>query len=127
MSCNILIVDDSPILRKVISKVVKMCGIEDERIHEAGNGREALEVLDKVWIDLVLLDLNMPVMNGEEFVQHLRERPELADVPVIIVSTESNRGRLQRLSDLGVTESLHKPFEPEELRRLVPRVLGVKL
>ena len=126
MNCNVLIVDDSPILRTAIRKVVRLAGIEDDRIHEAGNGQDALTVLDTVWIDLVLLDLNMPVMDGEEFARRLRANPELSDVAVVVVSTEANKDRLQRLRDLGVVDSLHKPFEPEDLRRLVDKVLGVK-
>lgn len=124
--CNVLIVDDSPILRTAIRKVVRLAGIEDDRIHEAGDGQEALEVMDTVWIDLVLLDLNMPVMDGEEFARRLRAKPELAGVAVVVVSTESNKERLKRLSDLGVVDSLHKPFKPEDLCRLVDKVLGVK-
>lgn len=126
MNCNVLIVDDSPILRMAIRKVVRLAGIEDDRIHEAGNGREALDVLETVWVDLVLLDLNMPVMDGEQFAVELRKNPDLADVAVVVVSTEGNRDRLQRMRDLGVTEMLRKPFEPEDLHRLIGKVLGVK-
>ncbi len=124
--CNVLIGNASPILRTSIRKVVRLAGIEDDRIHEAGDGQEALEVMDTVWIDLVLLDLNMPVMDGEEFARRLRAKPELAGVAVVVVSTESNKERLKRLSDLGVVDSLHKPFKPEDLCRLVDKVLGVK-
>lgn len=126
MSCNVLIVDDSRILRTAIRKVVRLAGIEDDRIHEAGNGQEALELLEMVWIDLVLLDLNMPVMDGEQFAKELRQKPDLADVAVVVVSTEGNRDRLQRMRDLGVLDTLHKPFEPEDLHRLIAKVLGVK-
>lgn len=126
MNCNVLIVDDSPILRMAIRKVVRLAGIEDDRIHEAGNGREALDVLETVWVDLVLLDLNMPVMDGEQFATELRKNPDLSDVAVVVVSTEGNRDRLQRMRDLGVTDTLRKPFEPEDLHRLIGKVLGVK-
>ena len=126
MSCNVLIVDDSPILRRAIKKVTKLAGVEEDRIHEAGNGKEALEILDTVWIDLVLLDLNMPVMDGEEFVKQLRTRPDLSGVAVVIVSTEANKERLERLRVLGVVDSLRKPFEPEDLCKLISKVLGVK-
>jgi two-component system chemotaxis response regulator CheY len=127
MSCNVLIVDDSPILRMAIRKVVRLAGIEEDRIHEAGNGREALDVLETVWVDLVLLDLNMPVMDGEQFAIELKKNPDLADVAVVVVSTEGNRDRLQRMRDLGVMETLRKPFEPEDLHRLIGKVLGVKI
>lgn len=124
MNCNVLIVDDSPILRAAIKKVVKLAGIESERIHEAGNGKEALEVLDQHWVDLVLLDLNMPVMNGEEFTEALRQNADLKDVAVVVVSTEANQQRLDRMRELGVIETLHKPFEPEDLHRLIGKVMG---
>ena len=127
MSCNLLIVDDSPILRAAIKKVVKLAGLEEDRIFEAGNGKEALELMSTIWVDMVLLDLNMPVMNGEEFAQELRKQPELEDVAVVVVSTESNEDRLNRMRELGVIEVLHKPFEPEDLCRLISKVLGVKL
>ena len=127
MSCNLLIVDDSPILRAAIKKVVKLAGLEEDRIFEAGNGKEALELMSTIWVDMVLLDLNMPVMNGEEFAQELRKQPELEDVAVVVVSTESNEDRLNRMRDLGVVEVLHKPFEPEDLRKIIVHNLGVKL
>ncbi|MCE2882837.1 MAG: response regulator [Planctomycetaceae bacterium] len=126
MNCHVLIVDDSPILRAAIKKVVKLAGVPEDRIFEAGNGVEALQVLETVWIDLVLLDLNMPVMDGEQFAAELRKRPDLADVAVVVVSTEANRERLDRMRDLGVAHTLRKPFEPEDLCRLIGEVLGVK-
>lgn len=127
MSCNVLVVDDSPILRTAIKKVVKLAGVSEDHTFEAGNGQEALDLLETVWVDLVLLDLNMPVMDGEQFAQELRKRPDLKDVAVVVVSTESNKSRLERMHELGVVEVLHKPFEPEDLRKLISTVLGVKL
>ena len=126
MNCNVLIVDDSPILRAAVKKVVSLTGVPDDHIFQAGNGVEALEALDQRWIDLVLLDLNMPVMSGEEFVQEVRQRPELDGLAIVVVSTEANQQRLARLAELGVTESLHKPFEPEDLCQLIHRALGVR-
>ena len=127
MSCNLLVVDDSPILRTAIKKAAARAGVERDRIHEAGNGREALDVIETVWIDLVLLDLNMPVMNGEEFLKELRSNEDFKDVAVVVVSTESNKERLDRLRALGVASILRKPFEPEDLHALINSVLGVKL
>ena len=101
LQCHVLIVDDSPILRAAIKKVVKLAGVPEDRIFEAGNGLEALEVLETVWIDLVLLDLNMPVMDGEQFATDLRKRDDLQDVAVVVVSTEANRDRLERMRALG--------------------------
>jgi two-component system chemotaxis response regulator CheY len=125
MNCNVLVVDDSPVLRAAIRKVAKLAGVEEDQIFEAGNGQEALDVLETVWIDLVLLDLNMPVMDGEEFARRVRENGDLADVSIVVVSTEANRERLDRMRALGTLEVLHKPFEPEDLRRIIGTVIGV--
>lgn len=125
MKCNILIVDDSPILRRAIRKAVRLAGVDPERIFEAGDGIEALAALDEQWVDLVLLDLNMPVMDGEAFLIAKNKRDDIRDIAVVIVSTESNRARLDKLNALGVSGSLRKPFEPEDLLRVVRRVLGV--
>jgi two-component system chemotaxis response regulator CheY len=65
-------------------------------------------------------------MDGEQFATELRKNPDLADVAVVVVSTEGNVDRLKRMRDLGVMETLRKPFEPEDLHRLIGRVLGVK-
>jgi two-component system chemotaxis response regulator CheY len=125
MNCNVLVVDDSPVLRAAIRKVAKLAGVEEDQIFEAGNGQEALDVLETVWIDLVLLDLNMPVMDGEEFARRVRQNGDLADVAIVVVSTEANRERLDRMRALGTLEVLHKPFEPEDLRRIIGTVIGV--
>ena len=125
MKCNVLVVDDSPVLRGAIVKVARLAGVPEDRIHTAGNGKEALQVLDKTWIDLVLLDINMPVMDGEEFAREVRKNPALADLKIVVVSTEANDDRLKRLRDLGVVETLRKPFQPEDLCHLITKLLGV--
>lgn len=125
MNYNVLIVDDSPILRAVVKKVVVLAGVDESRIHEASNGVEALEVLENNWIDLVLLDLNMPEMDGEAFARELRKREDLADVGVVVVSTESNKERLDRMKALGVGGFLRKPFEPEDLCKIIAKTMKV--
>ena len=115
MSASILIVDDSIILRKSIRKAVRQAGAAEESIFEAGNGQEALAVIAKTPIDLVLLDLNMPVMDGETFARALRMDESKNHIIIVVVSTESNQERLNRLKALGVNGYLHKPFEPEDL------------
>jgi len=124
MHPNILIVDDSPILRSCIRKVARVAGFTDDHIFEASNGEEALEVLGMVKTDLVLLDINMPVMDGETFAGEVRKRPDIAGIDIVVVSTEANEDRLDRLRDLGVLEVLHKPFEPEDLVRIMARITG---
>ena len=123
MKAQVLLVDDSPLMRRAMKKALNQTGVEDEDILEAGNGQEALRVLSRNHVDLILLDLNMPVMDGETFTRVVRYDNKYDCVPIVIVSTESNRGRLDRLRDMGISGYLHKPFEPEDLRGLVGDVL----
>jgi two-component system chemotaxis response regulator CheY len=124
MNISVLIIDDSPILRRAIRKSVTMAGIADDRIFEAGNGREGLDLLARQPVNLVLLDLHMPVMDGEQFAQAWSQSPALKGIPVAVVSTESNVERIDRLKALGVIDFLPKPFEPESLTRLIKRQIG---
>ncbi len=121
---EILIVDDSPIIRRFIRKAAGLAGLADEHIHEAANGQLALDVVAAQAVDIVFLDLNMPVMDGETFLRNIRASEEHSELPVVLVSTESNEGRLDLLKDLGIIDYLHKPFEPEKLRQLVEKIMG---
>lgn len=119
MNHRILIVDDSPLLRATARRAVLQTGIPPEAVREACNGQEALDALAREPADLVLLDINMPVMDGCEFVERLAADPAMAGVKVALVTTEGNRKRLERMTQLGVVHYLRKPFEPEDLRKLV--------
>ncbi len=122
MDCKVLIVDDSPILRRAAKKAVLQAGIDENSIFEAGNGQEALGVASSQPIDLVLLDLNMPIMTGIEFMEKVKESTDLSSkFNVIVVSTESNEKKFETLRNLGVKGFLRKPFEPEELRTMVQK------
>jgi two-component system chemotaxis response regulator CheY len=92
-------------------------------VYEATNGQEALKVLDGNWIDLALVDINMPVMDGEEMINRLRQNPATADLPIIIVSTEGSETRKEVLTQKGAG-FVHKPFTPETLRDAILRTLG---
>ena len=119
MNYKILIVDDSPLLRATARRAALQAGVPAANLREAQNGKEALELLAKEVADVVLLDINMPVMDGFQFVEHKAKDPSLADVKVALVTTEGNKKRLERMTELGVEHYLRKPFEPEELRALV--------
>lgn len=124
MNCKILIVDDSPLLRATARRAVLQAGVPVTQVREAANGREALDALAQSPADVVLLDVNMPVMDGFEFVEAKAKDRNLAATKVVLVTTEGNRQRLQRMTELGVTHYLRKPFEPEALRKLVAALLA---
>ena len=125
MAFNTLVVDDSAVMRAMVKKVLAMSGVPLGEIHEAADGQEALDVLERAWIDLALVDINMPVMNGEELVTEIRESEDHRDLAIIVVSTESSPARQQRMRELGA-EFVHKPFTPEELRAKIIEVVGAE-
>ncbi len=124
MAINILVVDDSAVMRRMIIKTIKLCGVEIGNICEASNGLEGLELLQKRWLDLLFIDVNMPVMDGIEMLDKIRENPLTSDIPVLIVSTESNEDRI-KVIDQHRAGFVHKPFTPEILREKILEMLGV--
>ncbi len=124
MALNILVVDDSLVMRSMIIKTVKMSGLDIGDAFQAENGQEALDVLRQNWIDLVFLDVNMPVMNGEETMEHLRQEDMWQEMPVIVVSTEGSQTRIERLKAMGA-DFVRKPFTPENIRDIIAGKLGI--
>ncbi len=123
MSLNILVVDDSSVMRAMIIKTLRLSQLPLGEVLEAPNGQEALKVLDGKWIDLALVDINMPVMDGEEMINRLRQNPVTEDLPVIIISTEGSETRKEVLMQKGAG-FIHKPFTPETLRDTILKTLG---
>lgn len=124
MPLNILVVDDSAVMRAMIIRILRLTGLSLGEIYEASNGQEGLDLLDKNWVDLALIDINMPVMNGEQMIDSVRNSQATADLPIIVVSTESNAGRIEAIRQKNV-EFVHKPFAPEILRQAVLQLTGV--
>jgi two-component system chemotaxis response regulator CheY len=124
VAINILIVDDSGVMRSMIIKTLRMTEVPLGEIHQAGNGREGLDVLGEQWIDLAIVDINMPVMNGEEMIDRMHEDPEMKGLPVIVVSTEGSKARIERLEHKGAV-FIHKPFTAEVVRDTINSILGL--
>ncbi|MCP9291914.1 MULTISPECIES: response regulator [Gracilimonas] len=124
MAINILVVDDSAVMRSMIIKTIKNTGIEVGEVHQASNGAEGLEVVDNNWLDLLFIDVNMPIMDGMEMLDKVRKNPITMDMPVLIVSTESNNARI-KIIDEQYAGFVHKPFTPEVLKEKILDVLGV--
>ncbi len=123
MALNVLIVDDSDVIRAMIARTLTLAQIPLGEVYQAANGREALSMLDESWVDLVLADINMPVMSGAEMLERMRANPRTADVPVVVVSTEGATKRIESLMRLGVAAWIRKPFTPEEIRDAVTKVM----
>lgn len=119
MALNILLVDDSRTVRNVIAKALRLSKVPIRELHEAGNGREALDVLEAHRIDLVFADLHMPVMTGFEMLKKMSRDGVLGTIPVVVVSSEGNLQRVEELMDHGVRAFVHKPFTPEAIREVV--------
>ncbi len=118
-----LIVDDSPLMRAFIKRVIRLAGYEANPL-EAANGREALACLATHRADVILTDINMPVMSGEELLIELKNNGTLATTPTLVISTDATRDRAQRMLELGARGYLAKPFSPEALREQLDRILG---
>lgn len=123
MGYNVLIADDSMIIRKMIAKTLNISGLEIGDIYFAENGRQALKQLKKNWVDIVFADINMPEMNGIEMIEEMGKENLLKSIPVVIISTERSRERMETLKAMGVKAYLRKPFVPEEFSRVVRELL----
>jgi two-component system, chemotaxis family, chemotaxis protein CheY len=124
VSLNVLVVDDSAVLRAMVIRSLQMSGLPLDQVHQAGDGAAGLRVLKDYSIDLALVDINMPVMSGQEMIERLRLIPAFADLPVVVVSTDSTQARREALEAHRVTY-LPKPFTPEQLRQTVLITMGI--
>jgi two-component system chemotaxis response regulator CheY len=124
MSLNVLVVDDSSVMRSIIIKTLKLSGLPLGEIWEAKNGEEGLRMFQEHWIDLALVDIHMPVMDGEEMLIRLKETNQYENLPVVVVSSESDPSKIEKMLQLGAT-FVHKPFTPEILRDVIISITGV--
>lgn len=115
----VLVVDDDPDILEALSEILEAEGFE---IRRARNGKEALERLEPDPPNLILLDLMMPVMDGWEFAQRMRQKPAVAGIPLIVLSADRNVG--SKAADIGAVGHLAKPFELNDLLDMVRRSLN---
>ena len=124
MAVNILIVDDSFPMRVVIKKTITASGYGAARFFEAENGRQALEVIRSEWIDFVITDYNMPDMNGLELLSEMKKDEVLSAIPVLVVTTEGSREKVETFLETGAAGYVKKPFTPEDIREKLVEILG---
>ena len=124
MAYTIMVVDDSETIRTVLERTIGMTKLPVDAITKAENGKAALDKLSDNWVDIVFTDINMPEMNGIELVDAMNDHPELRDIPVVIVSTEGSKARIEELRSKGIKGYLRKPFTPENIRDIIIETLG---
>lgn len=124
MTYKMLVVDDSLPMRAIIIRTIKASGFKDTDFIQAGNGEEALEMLGKEWLDLVITDYNMPDMNGMELIQKMKNDDILKAIPVLVVTTEGSRQKVEEFIQEGAAGYVKKPFTPEAIRFELTKILG---
>lgn len=121
-----LIVDDSSVMRKIVERSLRQSGLDIAQVFEAGNGAEGLAALQKNKVDLILCDINMPVMDGLEFVRQLAGVENAKGVPVVMITTEGSEGHVVKALSAGARGYIRKPFTPEQVKEHVLPVLESK-
>jgi two-component system chemotaxis response regulator CheY len=118
-----LIVDDSSVMRKIVERSLRQAGLELLVVHEVGSGTEALEILRAQPVDLILSDINMPAMDGLEFLRQMRAQNLAVGVPVVMITTESSEEHVKQAIQAGARGYIRKPFTAEQVKeRVLPLV-----
>jgi len=121
-----LIVDDSSVMRKIVERSLRQAGIDLAEVREAGNGAEALGVVNSNPVDLILCDINMPVMDGIEFLRQLQGVEKAKGVPVVMITTEGSESHVVQALSIGARGYIRKPFTPEQVKEHVVPLLEEK-
>jgi two-component system chemotaxis response regulator CheY len=121
-----LIVDDSSVMRKIVDRSLRQAGVNLSQVFEAGDGGEALSVLEENQVDLILCDINMPVMDGLEFIKRLSTMENAKAIPVVMVTTEGGEAHVVEALSCGARGYIRKPFTAEQLKELVIPILAGK-
>ncbi len=116
MESEVLVVDDSAAIRKILQRVLRQTGMSIGTIHEAGDGQEALETLRRRRIDLVLSDINMPKMDGLQLLASLRASPDWRGIPVVMITTEGGEAKVAEAVKLGASGYVRKPFTADQIK-----------
>ena len=113
---DVLIVDDSAAIRKILQRVLRQADVPLGQVYEAGDGLEALETLKQRKIGLVLSDINMPNMDGLEFLGRMKAEPAWKSLPVVMVSTEGSQNKVLEAVELGEAGYVRKPFTADQIK-----------
>lgn len=116
LGVDVLIVDDSAAIRKILQRVLVQADVPLGKVLEAGDGAEALETLKSEKVHLILSDINMPNMDGLEFLGALKSKEEWKSVPVIMITTEGGSSKVMEAVNLGAAGYVRKPFTAEQIK-----------
>ena len=122
---RVLIVDDSSVMRKIVQRSLRQAGLELGQVVEAGNGIEALAAVKEGAFDLILTDINMPAMDGIEFLRQLGTVEGAKGTPVVMVTTEGSESRVVEALSIGAKGYIRKPFTPDQIKERVSPLLEV--
>ena len=126
MAVDVLIVDDSAAVRKILQRVLNQAGVPVGKVYEATNGVEALESLRADPVGLILSDINMPHMDGLELLGRIRAESRWANVPVVIITTEGGQAKVMEAVRLGASGYLRKPFTTDQIREKLNALIQVQ-
>ncbi|MBN2644277.1 MAG: response regulator [Desulfuromonadaceae bacterium] len=123
MGKTVLVVDDSSTMRKIVSRSLRQAGLDFDEILEAGDGQEALTLLEGKKVDIILSDINMPNMDGIEFLRQKKEIAAIKDIPVVMITTEGGADIIGEAKSLGAVGNVKKPFTPDQINEVIGGVL----
>ena len=123
MDSDILVVDDSAAIRKILTRVLRQTGMAIQTIHEAGDGQEALAVMAQHRIDLVLSDINMPKMDGLQLLASLKASAKWHNIPVVMITTEGGETKVAEAVRLGAAGYVRKPFTADQIKEKLVGIL----
>ena len=127
MEPDVLVVDDSAAIRKILLRVLRQTGMAIRTVHEAVDGQEALAVLGSKKIDLVLSDINMPKMDGLQLLASIKASEQLRQIPVVMVTAEGGEGKVGEAVKLGAAGYVRKPFSTEQIKEKLAGILELAL
>ncbi len=122
---SVLIVDDSSVMRKIVDRSLRQAGLDIKEVFEASNGAEGLARMQETRVDLILSDINMPTMDGLEFVRQLQAVENAKGVPIIMITTEGGEAHVVQALSCGAQGYIRKPFSSDQIKeRILPLLQG---
>jgi two-component system chemotaxis response regulator CheY len=123
MESDVLVVDDSAAIRKILQRVLRQTGMAIHTIHEAGDGLEALTLLGAQKVDLILSDINMPKMDGLQLLAAIKASDHLRHIPVVMITTEGGETKVAEAVKLGAAGYVRKPFTADQIKEKLAGII----